>query len=214
MDAERTAEFLQHPADEDAARAVDRYHAFLAVAFAGAPKEAMAPWRLRFSQPVAIADIRAAEQRLKIKLPPSYVELITGRGLFSGPGEHLVMLEPDDLGTLLDHLLQTVYAVESAEELAEELGLDSSELRRLEKAIVFSTGQYEELLDVFLLDAVDSVTGEAPIACFDPQEGMSAVLSLVRNRQETSGREIDRHVRELVDFNIHEVAKRLRANDR
>jgi len=122
------------------------------------------------------------------------------------------MLEPDDLGTLLDHLLEAVSAVESAEELAEELGLDSSEVRRLEKAIVFSTGQYEELLDVFVLDAMDSVSGEAPIACFDPQEGIDAVLSLVRNRQEASGREFDHHVRELVDFNIREVVKRLRAS--
>jgi len=38
--------------------------------------------------------------------------------------------------------------------------------------------------------------------------------SLVRNRQEASGREFDRHVRELVDFNIREVAKRLRAQGR
>ncbi len=210
MNDERTAEHLQHPADEDAGRAVDRYHAFLAEAFAGAPTDAMARWRLRFSQPVSIADVRAAEQRLKVKLPPSYVELVTTRGLFSGPGEHLNRLEPDDLASLLDHLLDGVYAVDSPQELADELGLQGNELRTLERAIVFSTGQYEELLDVVLLDAADPVTGEAPIVSFDPQEGMSAVLSVVRGGHEPTGREFDRHVRELVDFNIREVAKRLR----
>ena len=138
-----------------------------------------------------------------MRLPPSYVEFVTQYGLFSGPGEYAAMFAPAKLITLHDYLRKKVFVPKT--NLAVELGLDAAGVDRLKKAICFASGQYDELLNFFDLEAADVETGEAPISCFDRQDMGTVELC----PEEVQGRAFDLHVRSLVDFNIREVTKRL-----
>lgn len=203
MDKMRLADLATGPANETAIDAITRYHAFLDALFED-DLEASESLRLRFYTQVTLDQVRTAEQRLGLTLPPSYVTFVTEHGLFSGPGDEAILRRPENLGLMYDYFLEEVFSgVDGGDALAFELGTDLAGVERLRKIVYFADGQYEEMLDLFRIDAANEQTLEAPIDLFD-REDYYAYDPIDAG---FSGRSIDRHVIGLVDFNIRRAAK-------
>lgn len=204
MDKARLAELATGPTDETAIDAIARYHRFLDEVFAG-DLESADSHRLRFYAEVSSDEIRAAEERLGLRLPPSYVEFVTEHGCFSGPGDEAILRRPAQLGVIADYFLEEVFVGVGPEDLAAELGTDADGVERLRNIVYFADGQYEGILHLFRLDGANPETHEGPIDTFDRED----YYAYSPTNGMFTGRSMDRYVVDLVDFNVRNISRGL-----
>jgi hypothetical protein len=156
-------------------------------------KENSVSWRA----PVSAQEVSDAEKRLGLKLPPSYVRFVTGRGLFN-------FGEPDSCESSIDApaelnpitvTLETEFGFTLADEFTPE------EIKKMKRIIRFSFGDENQQIVycyVFRCDLRKGDEGEALISAFD-QDAMRYTWSEPYGREPKS---FDEHICQLVDAKI------------
>jgi len=200
--------FLKRPAHESAANAVDRYQRFFDrfVELQGvSPKdESVKDDRLVFHRkPVTPAVIARAEKRYGVTLPPSYVEFVTKRGLFSLGNSHESRLNAPDS-------MQSVYSwhVENGcdhETMVRQFKLRAPGIRLWKQSLGFSDGDRElqlVALYCFRFDSQNPKTKEASVWAFDSEDPRDFAKP---TGKVCATRGFDEHIARIVDEKISEM---------
>lgn len=194
-------EYLESGVDETAQETLARYAQFLREAMKDMSPAQQREHQVHFEAgPVDIKDIREAEARLKITLPPSYVEFVTSHGTFRlGNRADAGLLPAAELKTLYDHL-SVVHETKKPEQLAEALSTDLESIEALQHSIVFSEGSQQ--VCCFRLDSTNPETGEVCVGMHPQDEEIPLT-------ETCHGRGFDIHLRELLAEKMRDLADTL-----